>query len=251
MPSEKATAIVLRVTEFSETSCVVTLFTRELGKISGMAKGARRPKSPFEAALDLLAVCRIMFIRKSSDALDLLTEAKLVRRFRAACRDLSRLYAGYYVAELLNGLTDQYDSHPELFRAADDTLLSLDQDGHVAPLILRFELTALQVLGHLPSLRECVGCGIEVNDKRRIAFSSVGGGVYCEKCRVGKRNIIGVSAGAMRVLRQFAAPDQTVWKGIQIDPDAGGELRGVMNHYISCQLGRRPRMHRYLGILAN
>src|SRR5688500_238043 len=99
--SEKSMAIVLRVVEFSETSIIVTLFTDSFGKLSALAKGARRPKSPFEAALDLLAVCRIVFIHKSTDALDLLTEAKLERRFRSATRDLSRLYAGFYVAELL------------------------------------------------------------------------------------------------------------------------------------------------------
>jgi DNA repair protein RecO (recombination protein O) len=70
---EKSPAIVLRVVDWSETSSVVTLFTREFGKVRGLAKGARRPKGPFESALDLLAVCRVVFIRKSSDALDLLT----------------------------------------------------------------------------------------------------------------------------------------------------------------------------------
>ena len=49
-----------------------------------MAKGARRPKSPFEAALDVLALCRIVFLNKNSDAMGLLTEAKLERRFRSA-----------------------------------------------------------------------------------------------------------------------------------------------------------------------
>ena len=119
MSSEKATAIVLRVIEFSETSSVVTLFTRDFGKIRALAKGARRPKGPFESALDLLGLCRIVFLRKSSDALDLLTEAKLERRFRPPGGDLSNLYAAYYVAELLNELTDDYDPHPELFDAAD------------------------------------------------------------------------------------------------------------------------------------
>ncbi len=78
----KATAIVLRTVEFSETSLILTLFTREFGKVRGLAKGARRLKSAFESALDLLALCRIVFLRKSSEALDLLTEAKLLRRFR-------------------------------------------------------------------------------------------------------------------------------------------------------------------------
>ena len=75
MSSEKASALVLRVTDFSETSLVVSLFTREFGKIGAMAKGARRLKNPFESALDVLAHCRIVFLHKSSEALDLVTEA--------------------------------------------------------------------------------------------------------------------------------------------------------------------------------
>jgi len=53
MAIEKTDAIVIRVVEFSESSCVVTLFTRDFGKIAAMAKGARRPKSAFESAIDL------------------------------------------------------------------------------------------------------------------------------------------------------------------------------------------------------
>ena len=82
MSAEKAQALVLRTVEFSETSLVATVFTREFGKVRGLAKGARRLKGPFDNALDLLAAWRIVFLRKSSDALDLLTEAKLERRFR-------------------------------------------------------------------------------------------------------------------------------------------------------------------------
>ena len=122
MSLEKTTAIVLRVVEFSETSCIVTMMTREYGKITVMAKGARRPKSPFEAALDVLSVCRIVFIKKHSATMDLLTEAKLERRFRAAASSLDRLYAGYYVAELLKLLTDDADPHPDLFDLAIRTI---------------------------------------------------------------------------------------------------------------------------------
>src|SRR4029453_8299073 len=111
MATEKTRAIVLKVVEFSESSCVVTLFTEDFGKVGALAKGARRPKGPFDGAIDLLALPRIFLIRKSSDALDLLTEAKLERRFRSSQRCLSRLYAGYYVAELLSELTEPGDPH--------------------------------------------------------------------------------------------------------------------------------------------
>src|SRR5215218_1892148 len=143
MPAEKSLAIVLRVIEFSESSLVVTLFSREIGKLTGLAKGARRPKSPFEAALDLLSICRVVFLRKSADVLDLLTEAKLERRFRAAARDLSSLYCGYYIAELLDQLTDKHDPHPELFDAAVVAITALDDGKDAAANVLGFELAAL------------------------------------------------------------------------------------------------------------
>ena len=150
MSTEKSLAIVLRVVEFSETSIVATLFTENFGKIGALAKGARRPKSPFEAALDLLAVCRIVFIHKSTDVLDLLTEAKLERRFRSSARDLSRLYAGYYVAELLDELTDPSDAHPGLFQAANQILTELDEGEPVHTLVLRFELVLVARVGIAP-----------------------------------------------------------------------------------------------------
>lgn len=251
MPAEKATALVLRVIEFSETSCVVTLFTREFGKVRGLAKGARRLKGPFESALDLLALCRIVFLRKSSETLDLLTEAKLERRFRAAGRDLSSLYAGYYVAELLNELTDDSDPHPELFDAADATLLALGRgEGPVASWVLHFELAALRSLGHLPSLDACVECGTPVAAEGRAFFGLLSGGVLCARCRPGRRQVVSVQAATLRVLRLFAHSDDGAWRRLEIDRRTGGELRGILNQYLCNLLGRRPRMHGFLGILS-
>src|SRR6202165_5529329 len=111
MPSEKALALVLKTTDWRETSRIATLWTREFGKVRALAKGGRRLKSSFESALDLLTVCRIVFIRKSSDSLDLLTEAQVVRRYPRLRTDLGALYAAYYVAELLTDWTEDYDPH--------------------------------------------------------------------------------------------------------------------------------------------
>ncbi len=62
MPAEQTDALVLRLIPWSETSFIASIYTREFGKLSVLAKGARRPKSPFEAALDLLSICRVVFI---------------------------------------------------------------------------------------------------------------------------------------------------------------------------------------------
>ncbi|NQU22845.1 MAG: DNA repair protein RecO [Candidatus Nealsonbacteria bacterium] len=251
MPLEKTDAIVLRTIDFSETSLVVTLFTRDFGKIGALAKGARRPKNPFDSALDLLTLCRIVFLRKSSDALDLVTEAKLQRRFRPAGKSLFGLYAGYYVAELLRELTDEYDPHDELFDLAAETLADLAAGETVPRRVVRFELGTLRLLGHAPSLDCCVGCSTPVEPAGRVAFGSVDGGVLCTNCRRGKKQIIAVTAGAIKTLAQLADPNNRHWQRIEIDPRILGEIRGVMNHYLTNLLGKKPRMHQYLGMLGN
>ena len=252
MAAEKTLGLVLRVIEFSETSCIVHLYTRDFGKISALAKGARRPKSPFEAALDLLAVCRVVFLRKSSDALDLLTEARLERRFRAATRDLTRLYAGYYVVELLRELTDQGDPQPELFDAAVGTVRALDGVNEPFGAILHFEWTALRLIGHLPALAECVGCGLALDAfaaSGRVSFGMLAGGVLCGECRAGQRSVVSISGRAWQVLRHFADATDDTWEQIEVPGGVRGELRAVMNQYVSHLVGRPLRMPAYLHAL--
>src|SRR3954453_14179609 len=125
VPSVRTLGMVVRVVDVFETSLVVTLFTRELGKVGALAKGARRLKSPLQGGLDLLGVSDIVVLHKASEALDLVTEAVPVERFESLRRDLAALYAGYYIAELLSDLTALHDPHPKLFDAATITLRHL------------------------------------------------------------------------------------------------------------------------------
>lgn len=249
MSSEKTDAIVIRLVDFSESSAVVTLFTRDFGKITGLAKGARRPKSAFESALDLLAVCRIVFLHKSSEALDLLTEAKLVRRFRSATRDLARLYAGYYFAELLGDLTDTADPHPELYDAASAALMALDGEADVPAVVARFELNLLRFVGHLPELEACVECGAPIASTGRVSFGQLSGGVLCPNCRSGKRQVASVSAETIIELRRIAR-DISDWNESRIERERLGETRGLLNQYLANLLGKRPRMYAFMGSLA-
>lgn len=100
MPSIRTHALIIRYSDVFETSSVVTAFTRELGKISGLAKGARRLKSPMQGGLDLLGVSDMVLLHKGTDALDLIIEAVPAERFSSLRTNLEALYAGYYVSTL-------------------------------------------------------------------------------------------------------------------------------------------------------
>ena len=248
---EKTEAMVIRVADFSETSRVVTLFSRDFGKIAAMAKGGRRLKGPFEAALDLLATCQIVFLRKSTDALDLLTEAKLISRFRPPGRNLHSLYAGYYVAELLSGLTEDYDPHPVLYDQATLALQRLAEDVDVRPVLLRFEVVLLREIGHMPAVDRCVACDTPVildqqsspESKRHFAFWVSSGGLICSNCQRPEFNSPTITAETASLLTRLADPSDTV---ADVPMDRYSELRQVMTPAICHVLERRPKMHRFL-----
>ncbi len=249
MAAEQTTAIVLRTIEFSETSLIVSLLTREFGQIAAIAKGARRPKGPFEGALDLLAVCRVVVIRKNADALDLLTEAKLQKRFRGAERSLQRLYAGYYVAEMLRLMTDKHDPHPDVYDLAISTLAQIDSeaindDTRIPSALLFFDAQILRMLGHVPSTTNCTGCDTPVPRTDRMTFALVGGGVVCDRCRSREHQIVSVTGKSMDELHRLQSPDLKL--PITTNANHYGELRAVMNRYFQALLGTQPRMQSFL-----
>lgn len=247
MAAEQSDAIILRSFPWSETSLVANIYTRDFGKLSVLAKGARRPKSPFEAALDLLSLCRVVFIPKSGDALDLLTEAKLQRRFRAGSHDLLRLYAGYYVAELLERLTDKGQPQPEVFEVAVATLQALAQpELEVRGIVLNFEIQMLRYGGQLPSWTRCVHCGRDVPDSRWFLFDLVAGGVLCEACQPTARHTVRMPADTRRVLQYFSQP---TWRQIDLSRyphEHRAAIRTVIGRYLTFVLDRQPNLHSYL-----
>lgn len=245
MPTEKALALVVRGTDFSETSRIVTLWTRELGKVRALAKGGRRLKSNFESALDLLTVCGIVFIHKTSGSLDLLTEAQVQERFPRLRHDLHALYAAYYLAELLGDWTEDYDPHPALFDAALETLRTLGEPGTlVGPCLAHFELVLLRELGYGPALETCADCAAELSGGP-LAFSAAGGGVLCPGCQPNQRERRAVTAETWQALRLLNQPGDA-WRGLA-DAGTRRDVRQVLNHYVTYLLGRRPRLLPYLG----
>jgi DNA repair protein RecO (recombination protein O) len=250
VPSVRTLGLVVRVVDVFETSLVVTLFSRELGKIGVMAKGARRLKSPLQGGLDLLGVSDIVVLHKASEALDLVTEAVPVERFESLRRDLAALYAGYYIAELLSELTDLHDPHPKLFDAATITLRHLGDPSLRSRRLLRFELACLRELGHMPALDACAHCGAEVaawGNAGAVSFGLATGGVLCPDCRPGQPHVATVSGPTLAAIRTLASPGGG-WRDLDPSPSALVPVRTTLGHVISHLLGRRPRLLPYLGV---
>lgn len=246
MESEKTDAIVIRLADFSNTSRVVTFFTREFGKTSAIAKGGKRLKGPFDSALDLLSTCRIVFLRKSSSALDILTEASLIHRFRAPSNSLNSFYAGCYVAELLAGLTEEYDPHESLFDSAIEALTQFARGPDVPLSLVKFELTTLQEIGQFPSFDECTHCSRHINFEESATFRVSQGGLLCPRCPSTDFNDHLIQAGTIELIKSLAQSPESLTSRITVSPAQLREIRFTLTATISQILGRRPTSLRYL-----
>ncbi len=250
---EKAEALVIRQADFSESSRVVTFFSKEFGKFAALAKGAKRLKGPFDAALDLLSACRVVFIKKSSGALNLLTEARLISRFQPqnseAKGGLSSLYAGYYIAELLNGLTEDFDPSPELYDLASATLAALaTSDCFPSTLIIHFEISLLHHIGLLPNLFECSICGGPVDIQGGYAHWVSQGGLLCQACRREEYSGASTSAGSIEILRRMSEASSELVSRMKLSQQQAEECHKLAVSAITHALGRRPSTLRYIQI---
>jgi DNA repair protein RecO (recombination protein O) len=113
---------------------------------------------------------------------------------------------------------------------------------------LKFELAALREVGHLPSLDQCVVCGVEVSGaefsgEKRVHFGLTSGGVLCDDCRPGRRGVVSVTSGVIAALKAASG----VSNSLELEPAVRGELRAVMNNYFAHVLGHRLKMSEYLG----
>ena len=246
MSTEKSPAIVIRQADFSESSRVVTLFTHRFGKVAALAKGAKRLKGPFDAALDLLAICDVVFIRKSSSGLDILTEAKLQRRFKPRSGDLGSLYAGYYFAELLDALSEEYDPHPLLYDEAVLALERLADDLPLAISVLRFELVILREIGQLPALDVCAACGQPVGVCGHYGFQVSQGSLICQNCLGVEVPRYSLTAGTAAAMRTLARNSPATVRNLAVSVSQMREMRSVVNASIAHALGRKPTTLRYL-----
>lgn len=146
-------AIVLRAMEYRETSQIVTLFTRERGKMAVLAKGARLLKSRFGSSLQPMSYTQVVFYYKPTRGLQTLSESAHVQPFHNISRDLEKISIGLRMVELVYALMQEEEQHPQVFNLLVEALSRLDEsDAHAANLLPYFQMRLGTALGFAPDI---------------------------------------------------------------------------------------------------
>jgi DNA repair protein RecO (recombination protein O) len=172
--------VVLRTTPLRESDLLVVLFTDRHGKVTAVARGARKSRRRFSGALSLLVLGRYQLGRRPRGELWGLDGAEVVREWTQLSSDVVAVAHASYVAELLDGLLAPESPEPEaldLIVAAWDALAA----GGPSPSALRaFEIGLLELAGHRPAIDRCAACGGELGDG--AVFDPQRGGAICRAC---------------------------------------------------------------------
>jgi len=236
-------AICIRALDFSETSQIVTFFTRAAGKISAIAKGSKRPKSAFDGPVEIFSHGSIVFTATKGEKLAVLTEFEQQSDLADLAKNLFTLNCCLFAAELIDCLTDQGDPHPELF----DSFLKFlqnsrvyEEKAHSLKLLILFQLTLLKEVGLMPNLNACVNCKTSFSAAWPMSwFSSSANGLVCSDCQDSFPDRIKLTknaAGCLANLKMITKADEKTLNEIE---------KALISHFTET-LGKRLKMAKYV-----
>ena len=221
-------AVVLRAIEYSETSLIVTLFTRQHGQITVMAKGARRPKSRFGSALQPMAYVQAVYYFKPGRGMQTLKEVSHVRVLHRTAADMGKITVGLRMIELARVLSQDQEQNVFLFTLLVQCLLRLndapERNENVLPY---FQLRLAAVLGFSPDIEREAVLALD-DDGGVLALDS---GAVLPTVAVPKAGLR-ASRAALRAFAVFARADLDTVMRMAL----GDELRAEVNRLVEAFL---------------
>ncbi len=234
---------MLRRADFGEADRLLTLFTREYGKIRAIAKGARKPQSRKTGHVELFM--RTRFLIAEGRNLDIVTQAEMVEAYAALRDDLVRTTYASYAVELLDRFTADEDRNPQLYDLLAEMLRRLARSRNLLVAARTYELHLLSLLGYRPQLFQCVSCGESIEERDQF-FSAELGGLLCPNCRRADANAIEISGAAVKVLRFLQTRQWSAVQNLQLRRELHSELEAAMSYYLTYLLERNLKSADFL-----
>ncbi len=250
MRAEPSEALVLRGVDFGESDRILHLLLPDAGRLTAIAKGARRSKKRFSGTLDLFQHLRVLVERRKRGAMARLDGATLLRNFDAIRSDPSRFALGCFLLELLDRLAPEGGPRADarrLFRFALDSLSLVAERPVDGALRVLLELRALDALGLRPELTRCVRCAGEALERGEIVrFHVADGGVVCERCAREGEALLRLHPGTLRALQQGLRFELHQLHRLALGADSLAEARQLLGRFERFHVGVELRSRRFL-----
>ncbi|MDQ6692069.1 MAG: DNA repair protein RecO, partial [Candidatus Dormibacteraeota bacterium] len=226
MPTYRADAIVLRRLDYGEADRILTLLTREHGKLAAIAKGSRRAKTRMGNGLDLFGRSRMMLAKGRN--LDVVAQAERNGDVRHISGDLYRTAYACLVAEVADKVLEERHPVDDVFELVVTTIERLNTtERSPRAESAWFLMRILDLLGYQPQLVVCAGCGEDLPEIDAW-FSPLLGGVLCHRCGAHDQAGSAVSVNGLKVLRVMATDDAGLYDRLRLSDELLREVENAL-----------------------
>jgi len=234
--SFRVEAIVIRHADWGEADRVVTLFTRERGKVRSIVKGARKIKS--RKAGHLEPFTRVTLQLATAHDFPIVTQAETIEAYLTLRDDLIKTGYAAYCLELIDRFT--YEEEIEtgaIFRVLAETLKRIELEADAWLAVRYYEMRLLDFLGFRPHLFECANCGDKIEPVDQF-FSPAMGGVICPRCGTGLPGLWSLGVETLKYLRHIQRSSYAEASRARPTPEAKREAETLMQGFFTYLLER-------------
>ncbi len=243
---QKCEGIVIRTTDYGETNKIVTLYTREWGKIGLMARGAKKTNSRLSSITQLFT--HGYFLAQIGSGLGSLHQGEIITSHRSIGGDIFLTAYASYIVELTDKCTDEKKPNPFHFELLFQILNYLNEGNDPDILMNIYEMKMLNVLGLYPVLNQCSVCG---STDGHFSFSIREGGFICHRCLDKDPYHLKVSPATVKLLRLFYYFDLSRLGNISVKEETKAELKKIINAYYDEYSGLHLKTKKFLQSMEN
>ena len=238
-------ALVLKTSPLGEAGSIVTLYSRDVGKLRAAVRGVRKSTSKLGGHLQPLSRVALSLASARNQGMDTVTQAQMLEGFASLKNSLEGVSRGIYVAELVDGFGAEGSASPQLYALACDTLRTLDRSPEEELALRCFELHILRCSGFMPHLYRCVECGSGLSPGEHL-FSPEMGGTMCLRCTPTGARVMSLSVQALKVLRYFDRAVRVEPVGLRVSNGLAAELKGLLSATLDYWLDREIRSKKFI-----
>lgn len=231
----KTKGIIIREVNTGDADKIVTIFSKNLGKITGSAKGARRPKSKFVAGGQLL--CYSDFVLYKGKDLYSINSCEVIEPFYEIRNDIIKLTYAAHVLDIIADIIQENQPATKVLQLLLNTMHMLSKTEKNPELVIRiFEIRLMAILGYAPNVRGCMECGNEDMSKAFFSFKKCG--ILCEACKMQDKLSYDISSGTYKALNHIIFSKLTELYSFNLSDNVLHELGKITKRYIKDRLER-------------
>lgn len=242
----KTEAVVLRGWKMGETSKILSLYTRDFGKVKVVAKGGRGPKGKFKGCLEPLTHIRVVYYDKRTRDLQLLSQADLIDPHFRIIGDMERTSLGLAAAELVDRAVVGEEPFPQVFDLLTTMLRSINSgEGFLEGIFWFFEGHFIDLMGYKPTWDKCLECSGSLGVEGGF-FQPPSGGLLCSRCgEVGGGLVVG--SETLEILYWLQRGDLKDVVNLNPSPAQKAEIRKMFDLYFKTHIDHMKSL-RSLGL---